>query len=1222
MGRFGSPFASLDYYAVDPHLAEFDSKATPLEQFLELVDAVHARNGRIFIDIPVNHTGWASRLHLEHPEWFVREEDRSFVSPGAWGVVWADLCKLDYRRDEVHKLMADVFLYWCRRGVDGFRCDAGYMLPLDAWRYIIAKVRNEYPDAIFLLEGLGGPPDTQEKLLADAGLNWAYSEIFQNYTREQIENYLPYAERMSQDKGLFVNFAETHDNNRLAAKSRKYSRMRTALCALLSHNGAFGITNGVEWFAEGKVDVHGAESLNWGASENQVAEIRTIQILMEWHPAFHAGAHTRLIEHGHEHAVALLRESPDRKKAVLALINLDERRSAEISWKTEDFIGNSNCVDLLSGKKAEFKIQNELQSFELEPAQAVCLSNDIEDLEIFREALSIKIAEPVKVLKQRMRLAAMETMAFCRGYGDLKDYDPEQMAQKLIMDPMAFCSEMSECDLPPVTEWEDGYDQHRTVMLPSESLLFIRCRSAFRAEIKKGEETERYGRSIPLKHGGHFLIFNGFKSKSAKAEPLQLKLTVFDRGKVSYTNGRLLLLADADKVYFRRAFSHDEVRKYDFYALCSNKLGGMSQVRADWGTIRSKYDAVLAANCNPDYPVDRRVMFTRCRGWLVCSGYSQEVNLSCLERFVSGNRNCAEWEFRVPAGQGKVVPLTLTLSMALDCNVVKLSFKRKPASADSDTALAENIPVRVILRPDIEDRCNHEVTHAFTGPEKSFPHAVTYLSNGFSFKPGRDRCLRLSLEGSVFVPQPEWKYMQGLPVERERGLEDHTDMFSPGYFEFKMRGDEEYTLLAAVAAGDLEAASLPEHCKWPETKLSGAQAPESAMYHAMERFIVKRDRYHTVIAGYPWFLDWGRDTLICLRGMIAAGYLEQSREIILQFAEFEKQGTIPNMIRGKDDSNRDTSDAPLWLFVAVSDYCREVGKDDILNVDCGGRTLFAVLKSIAENYQAGTPNGIKMDDESGLVFSPSHFTWMDTNYPAGTPRQGYPVEIQALWYAALEFLAMHEDKYVLLRDKVKRSIEELYFLEKEKYYSDCLHAEPGMSAKRATPDDACRCNQLLAVTLNAVTKREHKLGIVKSCQQLLVPGAIRSLADRKTKYPLPVYHHGKLLNNPHAPYWGRYYGDEDTRRKPAYHNGTAWTWPFPSYSEALLLVGGEKCRKRAKAVLMSCQGIVESGTPEQVPEILDGNIPHTWRGCGAQAWGITELYRVFRFLNNGKKIVR
>ena len=245
MGRFGSPYASLSFTAVDPALAEFDSRATPLDQFIELVDAVHARNARIFIDIAINHTGWAAGLHETHPEWLARDPDGHIEVPEAWGVRWEDLTKLDYSFKDLWRYMADVFITWCRRGVDGFRCDAGYMIPVKSWKYIIAKVRMQYPDAVFNLEGLGGKISVTRDLLNTANFNWAYSELFQNYDRRQIENYLPEAIEISKKDGLMVHFAETHDNDRLAERSKTYAQMRTALCALFSHQGTFGVANGL-----------------------------------------------------------------------------------------------------------------------------------------------------------------------------------------------------------------------------------------------------------------------------------------------------------------------------------------------------------------------------------------------------------------------------------------------------------------------------------------------------------------------------------------------------------------------------------------------------------------------------------------------------------------------------------------------------------------------------------------------------------------------------------------------------------------------------------------------------------------------------------------------------------------------------------------------------------------------------------------------------------------
>jgi predicted glycogen debranching enzyme len=261
-----------------------------------------------------------------------------------------------------------------------------------------------------------------------------------------------------------------------------------------------------------------------------------------------------------------------------------------------------------------------------------------------------------------------------------------------------------------------------------------------------------------------------------------------------------------------------------------------------------------------------------------------------------------------------------------------------------------------------------------------------------------------------------------------------------------------------------------------------------------------------------------------------------------------------------------------------------------------------------------------MDPDSALIYSPSHFTWMDTNYPAGSPRQGYPVEIQSLWHAALTFMA-HIDKkearrWAALAGQVRKSLMALFWRPSTGILVDCLHAESGQPARSATADDALRPNQLLAVTLGAIEAGAPARRILSACEELLVPGAIRSLADRPVDHPLPVTHNGVLLNDPQRPYWGQYSGDEDTRRKPAYHNGTAWTWPFPSYCEAWAMAYGQGGRKTALALLTSSIRLLETGCLGHLPEIVDGDHPHTPRGCDAQAWGASEWVRVWMKLSD------
>ena len=205
----------------------------------------------------------------------------------------------------------------------------------------------------------------------------------------------------------------------------------------------------------------------------------------------------------------------------------------------------------------------------------------------------------------------------------------------------------------------------------------------------------------------------------------------------------------------------------------------------------------------------------------------------------------------------------------------------------------------------------------------------------------------------------------------------------------------------------------------------------------------------------------------------------------------------------------------------------------------------------------GTPNGIRMDADSALIWSPSHFTWMDTNYPAGTPREGYPVEIQVLWIRLLRLLekisaSAEQKKWRDLADHATASFEKLFWLEDQGWFADVLLAGPRVIARDATASDALRSNCLFAVSLGLVTGERAKRCVAAAQKYLVVPGALRSLAPLPVSVPLPIYgNDGQLLNNPPEPYWPRYEGDEDTRRKPAYHNGTAWTWTFPTFCEAL-----------------------------------------------------------------------
>ncbi len=1244
MGRFGSPYAALSFTEVDPALAEFDPKATPLEQFIELVDAVHARNGKLIMDIAINHTGWAASLHETHPQWLSRDEKGHIRMPGAWGVTWEDLTELDYSHTDLWEYMADVFLTWCRRGVDGFRCDAGYMIPMRAWRFIVAAVREQYPDTVFFLEGLGGKISVTRDLLDRANLNWAYSELFQNYDRGQISYYLPAAFDIGQSEGVMIHFAETHDNNRLAARSHAYAKMRTALCALCSQNGGFGFANGVEWFATEKINVHDACSLNWGAGENQIAHIRHLNHLLRDHPGFHDQTDLRLIQQGEGNGIVLLRHHRPSGKKLLVLVNLDDASPARLSWLSHD-MNAQNFRDLVGGSHISAEKAGEMRICHLNPAQVLCLEpadSYFSNPEGFENPQGFRgFPVPKRITLQRLRAKALEVFCHYNGTGDMAAFDLDAAAMQLAENPVEYCRNLNPCGMESrVICWNWPADLRREVMIPPDHFLLVQSPFPFRASVMDGDRAIGHEQSQPDRQGKHFALFSPFPvpqshiyrilrisiyiqnatgSKSLSVSP-PLREGQGEGGntpdKCEHGQGHVLFLSHPENAKVRQVFLRAEILRSDLFFLGTNRRGGMLRAGVSWGFLQSRYDGLLAANISPLYPEDRRIMFTRCRAWVVFQGFSYEIGSNCLDIFRTDEKSRAFWKYRIPTGQGEDIDLHIAMEMIAGKNAMRISFFRDSTKGKTGQ-LPDEKPVRLILRPDMEDRSFHEVTKAFTGPEHHWPKAVTARSAGFVFAPSSERKLRLDISPGSFFYEPEWKYMVHRPLEAGRGLDPDSDLFSPGYFSAFLLGGEGCELQAQVTGADAEPVTFGNPLlPIPEESAQESCDLASALLRAADHFVVARENLQTVIAGYPWFLDWGRDTLIFVRGLIAAGRTEESRAILKQFARFEENGTIPNMIRGNDAGNRDTSDAPLWFFTACADLMQAEGTDAFLKEKCGNRNIRDILSDMANSLLKGTPSGIRTDPDSGLLFSPSHFTWMDTNHPAGTPREGYPVEIQALWHSALCFLARialepEKSRWQKAAERVRNSLTELFYLKDKGYLSDCLHARPGQSALQAKPDDALRPNQLFALTLGAVDDPEICRNILEACSCLLIPGAIRSLADRPVEYRLEIRHHGSLLNDPHYPYQGIYAGDEDTRRKPAYHNGTAWIWVFPSFCEAWAQVYGEEGRKTALAWLGSCTRLINTGCVGHLPEIADGNFPHTPKGCDAQAWSASEVLRVW-----------
>ena len=1276
-GRFGSPYAALDLTTVDPALVEFDRKTTGIDQFCELTSAAHALGARVFLDIVINHTGWGSRLQELHPEHFLKTPAGEFASPGAWGTTWEDLVELEQKSVHLWDEMAEALMVWCRRGVDGFRCDAGYKIPAGTWQYIIARVQEEFPETVFLLEGLGGSWEATELLLTEGGMHWAYSELFQNYSGQDVAGYLDYAVRQSSRVGTYVHYSETHDNARLAERGRLWSLLRNRLCALTCFSGGFGFTSGVEWLATEKIKVHGCTGLNWDSTQNIVEELAVLNRLVCDHPCFFDGARLTRLSSKDSQVYALMRVSAEGLDSILVLCNTNLDQPATLVLAPGEGVPDPASFqhELLAQAPPDTRhetAEKQGTRFNLQPGAVHCLAMQPKPIGLAGEAYRKARAQAAFAWKLIHQNMPVETQA---------KLDWRWLAQKMDAQPIALCGAIIQAGLEPgnkdligifesvnagkeyprLVVW-DLQDATRVTPVPFGFQVLIQLPCPFQARLEGLGDLLHQDQvpsppwdpvqitSIPTQNG-HVAILPPTRNigigvlilqRPSQPQPVRARLCLLPPNPDALPKSEAL--PDANSL-----------------VLLTNGIGGMARLRLDLGHIESKYDCALAANLNPEVPVDRHVFLKRIRAWVNADGFLSALGSHNLVNFKA--QPSPTWTFVVNAGDGRTLEIQLQAWMVQGQNTTVFSFHRPLHVGNPSQSLPSTADVRLTVRPDMEDRNFHSETTRNGGAEFHFTththnlretlpesaESAAWLANwpddakgccGYAFTPAADRQLRVLAGPGVYHSQPEWSGQIPHPVEQSRGQTGFGDAYSPGWFDLPLPPGSRAHLVATAEMDPRSA--LPHHFGSPETAQSAPTKSkpdsfEAQLVSAAREFVVRRNSGKTVIAGYPWFLDWGRDSLICARGLLTAGLVTDVQELLLNFARFEDQGTLPNTIHGNDVSNRDTSDAPLWFAVVCEELAQSLAAQSSdpaiakarfkvffdTPVNSSGRTLRDVISSIARHYQKGTPNGIRMDPESGLVWSPSHFTWMDTNYPAGTPREGYPVEIQALWIRLLRLLARCDVEHEQggWRDLARQtagSLDELYWLEQSGWYADVLLAAPGQSARQGRPDDALRSNALLPISLGLVRGARAKRCVQAAAKHLLIPGALRSLAPLPVTLPLPIWNNQQLLNDPTHPYWPRYEGDEDTRRKPAYHNGTAWTWTFPAFCEALVLAwdGHPSAVAAARSYLSGSAALLQTGCLGQLPEILDGDAPHQQRGCDAQAWGVTEALRVWHWLKN------
>ncbi|MBL9171517.1 MAG: glycogen debranching enzyme N-terminal domain-containing protein [Verrucomicrobiales bacterium] len=1234
-GRFGSPYACLDFTAIDPALVEFDRRTTGIDQFKELAYAAHERGGRVFIDVVINHTGWGAKLQEDHPEWYLRGPDGKFVSPGAWGVTWEDLAELEHRYPELWMHLAEMFLTWCRRGVDGFRCDAGYKVPLAAWQYIISTVRQEFPNTVFLLEGLGGPWDVTEQLLTEGGMQWAYSELFQNFSGREVSGYLDYSHRQSERVGTYVHYSETHDNNRLAGNSGTWSLLRNQLSALTSSRGGFGITAGVEWLAAEKILVHDCGGLNWEAGENIVPTLTRLNRLLCDHPCFFDGAVVRRLSPDDSAVYALSRVSATGQDRLLVLINTDvyHQRHFAISRDLHAELGEPQFELLGHARPSVEALGPDQIQFSLLPGACLCLSPTPQPIGLQGADYRNARGRAAWAVQQLSVLYPPETLGH---------FEWQQLSELVDEDPVLFLAAVSRAgreglqagtllalnaaagtaSYTNVVEWNHSH-ANRISMVPPRHWLLLRDDHPFRAHLQSADGLPaQHLESIPTRHGHIACFYHATETER------DLGLTVERYGaSENQVVGKIRWLASNPHLTAVEKLNPQHI------ALLTNGRGGMARMAVGLGNIRSKYDCALGANLHPSVPVDRHVLVKRLRMWVVADGFISALNADSIVDFVAGPP--CRWRFEVNAGDGRRVRIELESDMLEGRNATVFRLSRQPMPAEASQPLPKRCEVSITVRVDLEDRNFHSQTKRNEEADRHFASNSRPFSDraGFSFTPDPNRRLSVYSTQGTYHPEAEWSMDIAQVVEQERGQEGHGDAFSPGWFSLPVHEGQSVHLVLSADESLPSPAVVEQFQKdrqhrqevaFQRAGVAKSDKLSRTLVQSCQAFVTRRDDGKTVIAGYPWFLDWGRDSLIAARGLLAAGLVDEVKQLLLVFGKWEANGTLPNTIHGENASNRDTSDAPLWFGVVCEELAAKLGRQVYsLAVDGSGRTLASVLSSIATGYRQGTPNGIRMDPESGLIWSPAHFTWMDTNYPAGTPREGYPVEIQALWIRLLRQLARISDAqsgrdWQALADQAQSSLEERFWLPGPGYFSDLLIAPPGTPASAAVVDGALRSNGLFVITLGLAHGERARRTVEAALNYLAVPGALRTLAPLPVHPPLAIHgNQGQLLNDPNHPYWGHYAGDEDTRRKPAYHNGTAWTWTFPSLCEALALAWDRQpeATAAAKAYLGSVSALLREGCLGHLPEIVDGDLPHAQRGCDAQAWGSTEALRVWRWLN-------
>lgn len=530
--------------------------------------------------------------------------------------------------------------------------------------------------------------------------------------------------------------------------------------------------------------------------------------------------------------------------------------------------------------------------------------------------------------------------------------------------------------------------------------------------------------------------------------------------------------------------------------------------------------------------------------------------------------------------------------------------------------LLEGDPVHIQVRPFVTFRMLDAALHEAKQP----PFSLTAKDGRYEMQlcdgaPPLKLCLRPPC--GLFVADARLSHGVCYRLDRDRGSEHLENLSSPGYFQADVTKEQPAAFVASTEPWEhlecrseslFEAESQRIGKLLHTVRAAGADETEERLALAADQFIVvpgsrveeqalaraSGDEARTIIAGYHWFTDWGRDTMISLEGLtLCTGRHREARAILKTFAGYVQEGLLPNLFpEGERQGLYHTADATLWYFHALDRYHRVTGDRDLLI------ELQPVLRSILDHHVRGTRFGIAVDRRDGLLRAAAdgyQLTWMDAKVEGWvvTPRRGKPVEVQALWYNALRCMAewgclsgRPESEWTELAEQAQQSFNRRFWCEPGGYLYDVVDGEPG-------DDPAFRPNQLLSIALpHPVLDEQRWQGVVEMvAEKLLTPVGLRSLSRE------------------HPEYKSKYFGDLRAR-DAAYHQGTVWAWLIGPFIDAWLKVSPDPAK--ARSLLEGFQRHLFEGGIGTISEIFDAEPPYHPRGCIAQAWSVAEVLRAWQ----------